>query len=66
MVENQNYRRAWPKMFKKLNNINKKLKETVNALIAVRLTLNYRAKSQLYHSFFESHLKYAAVTYFDK
>ena len=48
------------------NNLNKKLKECVNALIAVRQTLNYRAKSQLYHSFFESHLKYAAVTYFDK
>ena len=48
------------------NNLNKKLKETVNALIAVRETLNYRAKIQLYHSFFESHLKYAAVTYFDK
>jgi hypothetical protein len=48
------------------NNLNKKLKETVNALIAVRESLNYRAKIQLYHSFFESHLKYAAVTYFDK
>ena len=48
------------------NKLNKKLKETVNALIAVRETLNYRAKIQLYHSFFESHLKYAAVTYFDK
>ena len=46
--------------------LNKKLKETVNALIAVRLSLNYRAKIQLYHSFFESHLKYASVTYFDK
>ena len=48
------------------NKLTKKLKETVNALIAVRETLNYRAKIQLYHSFFESHLRYAAVTYFDK
>ena len=48
------------------NKLNIKLKETVNALIAIRESLNYRAKIQLYHSFFESHLKYAAVTYFDK
>ena len=47
-------------------NLNKKIKETFNALIAVRKTLNYRAKIQLYHTFFESHLRYAAVTYFDK
>ena len=31
-------------------NLNKKLKETVNALIGVRETLNYKEKIQLYHS----------------
>ena len=43
-----------------------KLTDAVNALIQIRLTLNYRAKMNIYHALFHSHLQYGALTYMDK
>ena len=44
----------------------KKLEDTVKALGAVRSLLNYRTKILIYHSLFQSHVNYCAITYFDK
>ena len=44
----------------------KKLGDTVKALICMRKTLNYRAKFLIYNALFKSNIDYCSITYMDK
>ena len=46
--------------------VQKKLEDTVKALICTRKILNYKAKFLIYNALFKSHIDYCAITYMDK
>ena len=54
------------KFDKQFLEVKKKLVNTVQALICVRDSLNYRAKLLIYNSLFKAHIDYSAIAYLER